>query len=79
MSSDLKVMNLTCKSPACHPLKFKHLPNPSECFRLIFFSPSNSGKSNVIKNMITRSEFGYNNYYKNNIFLFSRTVDIDPV
>ena len=79
MSSDLKVKNLTSKPSTPHPLKFTHLPNPCECFRLIFFSPSNSGKSNVIKNMITRSEFSYLKYYNKNIFLFSSTVDIDHV
>jgi hypothetical protein len=46
---------------------------------MIVFSPSNSGKSNVIKNLITRCEFGYSTYYKNNVFLFSPTIHHDQI
>jgi hypothetical protein len=43
------------------------------------FSPSNSGKSNLIKNLITRTDFGYAQFYKKNVFLFSPTIHIDPI
>jgi hypothetical protein len=46
---------------------------------MLIFSPSNSGKSNLIKNLITRKEFGYATYYNQNIFLFSPTIHIDPI
>mmetsp|Transcript_7526 Transcript_7526/g.11386 ORF Transcript_7526/g.11386 Transcript_7526/m.11386 type:complete len:120 (+) Transcript_7526:486-845(+) len=79
MSSSLKVVNLHQNKKTKHPLHHQFLPNPSTCFRLLIFAPSNSGKSNLIKNLITRDEFGYNKHYANNIFLFSRTIRIDEI
>jgi hypothetical protein len=79
MSENLKLVNLTSSSNKENPLPHKILPNPKACFRLLIFSPSNSGKSNLIKNLITRKEFGYANYYKKNIFLFSETLLVDPI
>jgi hypothetical protein len=71
MSQTLKVANLNADNESQHPLAHNLLPNPRKCFRLLVFSPSNSGKNNLIKNIITRAEFGYNEYYKSNIFIFS--------
>ena len=79
MSNDLKVVNLNMKQNDPHPLHHALLPNPRECFRLIIFSPSNSGKSNLIKNIISLDNFGYNRYYKTNIFLFSQTLTLDKI
>ena len=79
MSNDLKVVNLNMKQSNSHPLSHSLLPNPRECFRLIIFSPSNSGKSNLIKNIISLDNFGYSKYYKNNIFLFSQTILLDSI
>ncbi len=79
MATELNVINLHESKEVKHPLSYSFLPNPQKCFRMLIFSPSNSGKSNVIKNLITRKEFGYNTYYKKNIFLFSPTVHIDPI
>jgi GTPase SAR1 family protein len=55
------------------------LPNPAETFRMLVVSPSNSGKSNLIKNLITRPEFAYGNYYESNIFIFSQTIKVDSI
>ena len=79
MSNELKVVNLSTVQKDPHPLNHAHLPNPRECFRLIIFSPSNSGKSNLIKNIISLDNFGYNRYYKTNIFLFSQTLTLDKI
>ena len=79
MTSNLKIINMNKIKNEKHPLKHTLLPNPQSCFRMIIFSPSNSGKSNLIKNMISRSEFGYNTYYQCNIFIFSQTLNLDPI
>lgn len=80
MSSDLSILNLHKDANGQkHPLNYSFLPNPQRCFRMLVFSPSNSGKSNVIKNLITRAEFGYSSYYKNNMFIFSPTIHCDPI
>lgn len=79
MSSELSVLNLHETNTPKHPLPHSFLPDPQKCFRLLIFSPSNSGKSNLIKNLITRNEFGYSKYYKHNMFLFSPTIHDDPI
>jgi GTPase SAR1 family protein len=79
MAEELHVINLHKKEETDHPLPYSFLPDPQKCFRLLIFSASNSGKSNVIKNLITRLEFGYSKYYKQNIFLFSPTIHVDPI
>jgi hypothetical protein len=79
MSTELNIVNLHENNNPAHPLPHQFLPDPQKCFRLLIFSPSNSGKSNLIKNLITRKVFGYNTFYKNNIFLFSPTIHADPI
>jgi hypothetical protein len=80
MSQTLRVTNMNADDDQSrHPLQHSLLPNPQECFRLLIFSPSHSGKSNLIKNIITRPEFGYNTYYKSNIFIFSQTIHLDSI
>jgi hypothetical protein len=79
MATELAVINLHKTDEAAHPLSHNFLPDPRKCFRMLIFSPSNSGKSNVIKNLITRPEFGYSTYYKQKIFLFSPTIHDDPI
>lgn len=79
MSTELSLVNLQGRGEQKHPLQHNFLPNPQKCFRMLIFSPSNSGKSNLIKNLITRDEFGYSKYYKQNIFLFSPTIHADPI
>jgi hypothetical protein len=79
MATELCIINLHEKNESKHPLPYSFLPNPEKCFRMLIFSPSNSGKSNVIKNLITRPEFGYTTFYNQNIFIFSPTIRIDPI
>ena len=51
------------------------LPRPP--FRMILAGPSNSGKTNLLINMLTDKAF-YKNFWKpENIFLFSPTVKLD--
>jgi hypothetical protein len=79
MSQELSVINMHDKDTPKHPLPHAFLPDPQKCFRMIIFSPSNSGKSNLIKNLITCNEFGYSKYDKQIIFLFSPTIHDDPI
>jgi hypothetical protein len=82
MTDSLKLINLsttTTTQQTAHPLSHQLLPNPRQCFRMIVFSPSNSGKSNLLKNLITRPEFGYCSYYGPNIFILSQTLRVDAI
>lgn len=53
------------------------LPQPP--FRMVFVAPTNSGKTTVINNMLSRPSFGYKAVFKNNIFLFSPSSKFDDV
>lgn len=55
----------------------KFLPQPP--FRMVFVAPTNSGKTTVINNMLSKSAFGYNSVFKKNIFLFSPSSQYDDV
>jgi hypothetical protein len=80
MATPLKLINLSpSDTNQSHPCQHDLLPNPRETFRLVLFSPSNSGKSNLIKNIITRAEFGYGKYYQSNIFIVSQTLKVDKI
>jgi GTPase SAR1 family protein len=72
----LAILNLnqtkTSKSPL---IKYDHLPQPP--FRLVCVGSSNSGKSNMIKNLLTRDEFGYNKFFGENVVVFSKTLGLD--
>ena len=50
---------------------------PQPPFRFVCIGSSNSGKSNCIKNLLTRDEFGYNKHFGENVFIFSRTLGLD--
>jgi len=54
MATELNVINLHDSNDPKHPLTYEFLPNPQKCFRMLLFSPSNSGKSNLIKSLIIR-------------------------
>ena len=64
-----------------HPLKHTFLP--SLPMRMLVVAPSNGGKSNLLKNMLLRQEFGYRDYFTDpkssvlNYFVFSRTLGMD--
>jgi len=69
---NLNKNNKTSKSPFIP----EHLPQPP--MRLVVIGSSNLGKSNMIKNMITRDdEFGYKNHFGGNIIIFSKTLGLD--
>ena len=80
MSSELKIHDMGGKREN-HPLKHTFLP--SLPMRMLIVAPSNSGKSNLLKNMLLRPEFGYRDYFTDpktnvlNYFVFSRTLGAD--
>ena len=80
MSTELKIHDLGTKKEA-HPLKHSFLP--SLPMRMLVVAPSNGGKSNMLKNMLLRPEFGYRDYFTDtktgalNYFVFSRTLGAD--
>ena len=80
MSSKLKIHDMGGKGDN-HPLKHTFLP--SLPMRMLIVAPSNSGKSNLLKNMLLRPEFGYRDYFTDpktnalNYFVFSRTLGAD--
>jgi hypothetical protein len=70
---DLEIINLskTTKNDVIIP---KPLPNP--IFRMLIVGSSNSGKTNFIKNILTRKQFKYKELFKKNIWLFCPTVNL---
>jgi hypothetical protein len=80
MSSELKIHDMGGKRES-HPLKHSFLP--SLPMRMLIVAPYNSGKSNLLKNMLLRPEFGYRDYFTDpktnalNYFVFSRTLGAD--
>ena len=80
MSSELKIQNMGSKKET-HPLKYSFLP--SLPMRMLVVAPSNGGKSNMLKNMLLRPEFGYRDYFTDsktgalNYFVFSQTLGAD--
>ena len=80
MSSELKIHDMGGKRDN-HPLKYTFFP--SLPMRMLIVAPSNSGKSNLLKNMLLRPEFGYRDYFTDpktnalNYFVFSRTLGAD--
>ena len=80
MSSELKIHDMGGKREN-HSLKHSFLP--SLPMRMLIVAPSNSGKSNLLKNMLLRPEFGYRDYFTDpktnalNYFVFSRTLGAD--
>jgi hypothetical protein len=75
MSSCLAIKNLNEKRSEPSSITHEHLPQPP--FRLIVCGASHSGKSNMIKNMITLPEYGYSSYFGEDIFVFSKTLGLD--
>ena len=80
MSSELKIQDMGAKKNG-HPLKHTFLP--ALPMRMLVVAPSNGGKSNLLKNMLLRPEFGYRDYFTDpktgvlNYFVFSRTLGAD--
>ena len=74
MSDKLEIQNLG-KEVEKIVIGEEHLPQPP--FRMCLVGSSHSGKSNVIKNMVTRPEFGYAQHFGKNIFIISKTLMLD--
>ena len=78
MYEALRIENLGKHLSHEHPLQYQHLPSPAgRGFRLICIAQSGGGKTNVIKNMITRPEYGYADWFGDDIFVISETLDLD--
>ena len=76
MSKALAIKNLGSSKhdgPSLIPHQF--MPQPP--FRLICRGPSHSGKSSMLKNMLTLPEYGYKALFGENIFIFSKTLGLD--
>jgi len=54
-----------------------HIPEflPAAPFRMLFVAPSNSGKSLIIGNLLSKPEFGMKQTFKSNIWMFSPTYE----
>jgi hypothetical protein len=74
MSDKLEIQNLG-KEEKKTIVGVAHMPQPP--FRLCLIGSSHSGKSNVIKNLLTRDEFGYSHHFKKNMFIISKTLLLD--
>ena len=80
MSAALTIRNLNEKKAEASPIPHDFLPKP--CFRLVVVGCSHSGKSNMLKNLLTLPEYGYKEYYgagirstTAKIIFFSKTLD----
>ena len=72
----LAIVNLnTAKTSKSLHIKHDHLPQPP--FRMVVIGSSNSGKSNCIRNLLTREAFGYDKHFGENIIIFSKTLGLD--
>ena len=60
-------------------LDYDFLPCPRSVFRMLVISGSMSGKTTALANMLTRPEFGYKEYYGENIFVVAPTLKDDQV
>jgi len=74
MSDKLEIRNLGNESKR-EIVGEAYMPQPP--FRLCLIGSSHSGKSNLIKNLITRPEFGYPQHFGKNIFIISKTLLLD--
>ena len=75
MSSKLAIQNLSAKDDERQLTSHPFMPQPP--FRLIVCGASHSGKSNMIKCMLTLPEYGYKQLFGENIFIFSKTLGLD--
>ena len=74
MSDKLEIQNLG-KEVEKTIVGVKHMHQPP--FRMCLVWSSHSGKSNVIKNLITEEEFGYSQNFGKNIFIIFTTLLLD--
>jgi hypothetical protein len=73
MSADLRIVNLSISVPKKAISAYDFLPTPP--MRMILIGASHSGKSNLIKNLLTRPQFGLRDYFTDEgIFVISETL-----
>jgi hypothetical protein len=67
------------KPPPKQPKNWDYPDLPEPVFRIAIVSPSGSGKSVLLSNVISNPSFPYRELFKKNIFLFSSTFHLtDP-
>ena len=77
MSETLRIGNLSSSSNTNESTAIPHEFLPQPCFRYVVVGPSFSGKSNMIKHMLTDDEFGHRRYFGENVIVFSKTLGLD--
>jgi hypothetical protein len=78
MAESLKISSVTTSSAEEQsPIPHDFLPKPP--FRFIVCGASFSGKSNMIKYMLTNDNFGYRQYFGEIIIVFSKTLGMDEI
>ena len=75
MSSALAIRNLNTSRSVPNAIPHDFMMQPP--FRLIVCGASHSGKSNMVKNLITLDEYGYKQHFGENVFVFSKTLGLD--
>jgi GTPase SAR1 family protein len=75
MSKDLKILQVKKLYKANEYPKIKH-PLPKPAFTMALISPTKSGKSTIIVNLLKNSFFGYDDIF-DEIYYISPTVTID--
>ena len=77
MSEELRIRPLIEEHQTEHPLQHKHLPDPAKKFRALIVGASHSGKSLMVLNMLQREDFGYRDWFQDEIFIVSPTIGLD--
>ena len=77
MAPPLKIEKLTEKNTDYAENKKIPEPLPKLPARVLWVASSGSGKTLCLGNMLARKEFGYKNIFKDNIFLFSPSFELD--
>jgi hypothetical protein len=77
MAPQLKIEKLTDRNIDYPENKKIPEPLPKLPFRMLLVACSGSGKTLTVGNMLARREFAYKKIFKENIFLFSPTFELD--
>ena len=75
MSSALAIRNLNTSRSVPNAIPHDFMMQPP--FRLIVCGASHSGKSNMVKNLVTLDAYGYRQHFGENVFVFSKTLGLD--
>ena len=75
-NSQLRIENLSeATSRGAPAIPHAFLPQPP--FRMVVCGASHSGKSNMLKNFLTRDVYGYRRHFKKDVIIFSKTLGLD--